>query len=255
MNYALLLPFLLSVLLARPLHALSQAEAEGMFIVAEEAYAQGDHAKALSLFDSVATVYSSASLYYNLGNCHFKLGDVPRAILNYERALRLEPGAEDVQANLDLARLQVVDRINELPGFALGATWGKLRGGNDVDQWARRAIWGSFIFFLFVALGLFMPQRWLRNTALGLAAAAFLTTVASTGFAAWRAAEVRDTSEAIILASKVDALSGPGTTGTVLFVLHRGTKVGVQKEQDGWYEVVLPNGSVGWMPATSLERI
>jgi len=101
---------------------MSPAEAASLSAAAQQAYAEGDHASALQLFDSVATVYSSTTLYYNLGNCHFKLGDIPRAILNYERALRLEPGAEDVQANLDLARLQVVDRINELPGFALGAT-------------------------------------------------------------------------------------------------------------------------------------
>lgn len=255
MKHTLLLPFLLSFLMVPASNALSPAEAESLFDAAEEAYAKGEHAHAMTLFDSVATVYSSASLYYNLGNCHFKLGDIPHAILNYERALRLEPGADDVRSNLDLARLQVVDRMNELPGIALGATWGKLRGGKDVDQWARRALWGSLVFFLLLTVGLFTPSRWLRTTVGGFAAATFLFMVASSGFAAWRSAEVRDTSEAIILAPKVDVRSGPNTSATVLFVLHKGTKVGVQQEQDGWYEVVLPNGSVGWMPEGSLERI
>jgi tetratricopeptide (TPR) repeat protein len=255
MKLPLLLPLLLGMLTAPAAQALTTNEAQGLFSAAEEAYAQGDHAQAMSLFDSVATVYSSASLYYNLGNCHFKLGDIPRAILNYERALRLEPGAEDVQANLDLARLQVVDRMNELPGFALGATWGKLRGGKDVDQWARRAMWGSLLFFVLLAGSLFVSSRWLRTAALGFAAATFLFTAASSGFAAWRTAEVRDTSEAIILTPKVDIRSAPNSSATVLFVLHKGTKVGVQQVQEGWLEVGLPNGSVGWMPESDLERI
>lgn len=255
MKHAYLLPLLFALLFASPVCALSPTEAEQLTAQAQEAYASGDHAQALLLFDSVATVYSSATLYYNLGNCHFKLGDVPRAILNYERALRLDPGAEDVQANLDLARLQVVDRINELPGFALGATWGKLRGGNDVDQWARRALWGSVALFLTLAIGLWAPVRWVRNSLFGIATVCLLFTLASTAFAAWRAAEVRDTSEAIILAAKVDARSEPRSASTVLFALHKGTKITVLQEQEGWCEVKLPNSSVGWMPPGTLERI
>lgn len=255
MKHALLLSVLLTTSMAEPLRAMSPAEAESLSAAAQQAYADGEHARALQLFDSVATVYSSTTLFYNLGNCHFKLGDVPRAILNYERALRLEPGAEDVQANLDLARLQVVDRINELPGFALGATWGKLRGGNDVDQWARRALWGCLALFLALAFGLSAPMRWVRNTAFGLAAVLVLFTAASSAFAAWRAAEVRDASEAIILAAKVDARSEPRTGSAVLFALHKGTKITVLQDQDGWSEVRLPNGSVGWMPPGTLERI
>lgn len=255
MKQALLLPVLLTLLHVGPLRAMSPSEAGELSAAAQQAYAEGDHRSALDLFDSVATVYSSATLYYNLGNCHFKLGDIPRAILNYERALRLDPGAEDVQANLDLARLQVVDRINELPGFALGATWGRLRGGNDVDQWARRALWGSLALFLALAIALLAPMRWLRRTAYGLAVAFLALAVISSAFAAWRAAEVRDSSEAIILAAKVDARSEPRKGSPVLFALHKGTKITVLQEQDGWNEVKLPNGSVGWMPPGTLERI
>ena len=46
-----------------------------MDLQAQEAYATGDHATALQLFDSVATTFSSVDLFYNMGNCHFKLGD------------------------------------------------------------------------------------------------------------------------------------------------------------------------------------
>lgn len=255
MKHALLLTVLLALFHVGSMRAMSPTEAESLTASAQQAYADGDHASALQLFDSVATIYSSATLYYNLGNCHFKLGDIPRAILNYERALRLEPGAEDVQANLDLARMQVVDRINELPGFALGATWGRLRGGSDVDQWARRALWGCFALFVALTIGLLASGRWLRSFAYGLAMTFLLFTVASAAFAAWRAAEVRNASEAIILAAKVDARSEPRTGSPVLFALHKGTKITVLQMEDGWSEVRLPNGSVGWMPPGTLERI
>src|SRR5690606_12551683 len=103
------------------------------------------------LYDSVNTDYTSAGLLYNIGNCYSKLGDMPHAILYYERALRLAPGADDIQANLDLERAKVVDRMNQLPAFTLGSVWDRLQGGKDVDQWARRSLWACVIMVVFAA--------------------------------------------------------------------------------------------------------
>ena len=36
-----------------------------------------------------------------------------RAILNYERALRLDPSNKDIRFNLDLARSKTIDRVSE----------------------------------------------------------------------------------------------------------------------------------------------
>lgn len=235
--------------------AMSSIEADSLAVRAQHAYASGDHAQALVLFDSVATYYTSASLQFNLGNCYFKLGDVPRAILHYERALRLEPGAEDVRANLDMAREKVVDRINELPGFALGTTWSKLRGGSDLDQWARNALWACLALFFILGGVLFVRSRLQRQILLISAAAMLLTTVIMISLAAYRASEVNARDAAIIMSAKVDGRSEPREGATVLFVLHKGTKVSVQQEQAGWLEVRLPNGTVGWMPANAMERI
>ena len=67
---------------------------------AEQAYIAGDHQQALGLYEALNTEFTSAALLYNIGNCHFKLGDYPQAILHYERALRLDPGSEEVHVNL-----------------------------------------------------------------------------------------------------------------------------------------------------------
>ena len=110
---------LLTLLLAGTLGSATAQTPPALADSAQAAYARGDHRRALQFYDSLNGAWSSASLLFNIGNCHFKLNDVPRAILYYERALRLAPGAEDIQANLDLARMQAVDRVNELPAFTL----------------------------------------------------------------------------------------------------------------------------------------
>ena len=234
---------------------LSRPEADTLTARGSSAYATGDYVTALDLFDSVRTAFSSPALLFNIGNCHFKLNDIAHAILFYERALRLAPGDEDVKANLELVRQNVVDRVNELPSFNLGSTWGRLRGGRDADQWARRSLGACLLFFVLLAAGVLAKQRTLRRTLAGAAGLFMVGTLISVAFASFRHGEVTDDSAAIILAPKVDVRSEPRESTTVLFVLHKGTKVTVLQVKNGWSEVQLANGSVGWAPPTTLERI
>ena len=83
-------------------------------------YQEGDFEGALaSYLRLVEAGFESGEVYYNIGNTYFKLGDVAPSILYFERARRLLPGDEDVQANLDLARSLTVDEIEPLPRFWL----------------------------------------------------------------------------------------------------------------------------------------
>lgn len=243
------------LLTSSAVNALSRTEADSLIAQASRAYAGGEHATALQLFDSANAAFTSPSLLYNIGNCHFKLNDIPHAILYYERALRLAPGDTDVRTNLELARQNVVDRVNELPGFTLGSTWGKLRGGRDADQWARRSLWACLLLFATLAAAVATRHRTARRVLFGLGGLFLISTVLAVSFAAFRDRELSDDSEAIILSAKVDVRSEPRANGTVLFVLHKGTKVTVLQEENAWSEVQLANGSVGWMPPASLERI
>ena len=230
-------------------------EMDSLTAQATRTYAAGEYEQALALFDSVNAHYSSPSLLYNIGNCYFKLNDISHAILFYERALRLAPGDADVKANLELARQSVVDRVNELPAFNLGSTWGKIRGGNDPDQWARRSLWACMLLFLALTTAVVVRLRILKRALFALSGLLFFATVLSVSFAAYRNSEVKDDSEAIVMTAKVDVRSEPRTNTTVLFVLHKGTKVIVLKTENEWSEVQLANGSVGWMPPSTIERI
>jgi len=250
-----ILAFALALAPILSVFGLSRVEADSSIARGTAAYAAGDHVAALNLFDTVCAEYTSPSLLYNIGNCHFKLNDIPHAILFYERALRLAPGDEDVKANLELARQNVVDRVNELPSFTLGSTWGRLRGGRDADQWARRSLWESLLFFALLAVGVLAKQRTLRRAVFGASGLVLVATLISVAFASFRHGEVTDDSAAIILDPKVDVRSEPRESTTVLFVLHKGTKVIVLQTENGWSEVQLANGSVGWAPPTTLERI
>lgn len=247
--------WLIAAMVATATQAIEPAQADSLVVKAQRAYAHGDHQQALSLFDSVATEYNSAGLQLNIGNCYFKTGDVARAILHYERGLKLAPGDADLRANLDLANEQVKDRLAGKPTLALGNTWATVRGGHDPDQWARRSLWASALFFALLAISLIAQHRALKRTLWALSAASLSFLLVCVAFASYRHRELTDDSAAIIVSPKVDVLGEPRSGSTVLFVLHKGTKVSVLQTTDGWYEVELPNGSIGWMPPATLERI
>lgn len=232
---------------ATPADSLAQA--------AEHAYTAGDHRKALKLYEVLNTQHTSATLLYNIGNCHFKLGDYPQAILYFERALRMDPGSEEVHVNLELARQQVVDRMKPMPTFELGAFWARLRSGGDVDSWALRSLAAGLVLFSALSLLVLPAFQRMRAALRTVVAIAGLALITSVGFAYARHAAIVDRSEAIIMEPRIEVLSEPRNGSTVIFVLHKGTKLSILQERDVWCEVRLPNGSVGWTRANALTRI
>jgi hypothetical protein len=96
------------------------AAQEEFFAEGNRLYQDGDYAGAVERYERIVEAgYDSGALRYNIGNAYFKLGDLGKAILNYERSLRLSPRDEDARANLELARSLTVDQVTPLPGFWL----------------------------------------------------------------------------------------------------------------------------------------
>ena len=76
-----------------------------LFEQANIAYTRADYRLAINHYLTIAGKDGvSAPLLYNLANSYAATDQVGRAVLNYERALRLSPGDADIQANLDQVR-------------------------------------------------------------------------------------------------------------------------------------------------------
>ena len=79
------------------------------------AYTEGDYEGAIEAYTSVLDKWTSFELEYNLGGAHHKAGNIGPCILHYERARRLRPNDDDLNANLLLAQSAVTDRIEGMP--------------------------------------------------------------------------------------------------------------------------------------------
>ena len=88
----------------------SVTKAEG-----DSAYVKNDYASAIQIYEALLKEGEAAEVYYNLGNSYYKAGDIAKAILNYERALLIQPGNADIRANLEIARAKTIDKVIPVP--------------------------------------------------------------------------------------------------------------------------------------------
>ena len=97
---------------------------EQSFDQANLLYQQNKFGEARDAYEAIVHEgFVSGELYYNLGNAYYKTGDLGKAILNFERALRFMPNDDDLKHNLQLANLMIVDRIEPTPRLFLWDDW------------------------------------------------------------------------------------------------------------------------------------
>lgn len=60
---------------------------------------------------------------------------------------------------------------------------------------------------------------------------------------------------AVILQPELKVLAGPDIQDTALFILHAGTVVQVDRLEDEWSLVRLPDKKRGWVRSEAIERI
>ena len=223
---------------------------------AEEAYAKEDYTQAIELYESVLKSYGeSAMVYYNLGNAYYKAGKVAPAILNYERALLLNPGDSDTRFNLQVARQKTVDKIEPIGEFFLTRWIVTVEDVYSADGWAK---WGVASFVLFIGcLVLFFFSKWIRLKKIGFFAGIcfLLISLVANLFADSQQDKLLHRADAIVFASTVTVKSSPDASGTDLFILHEGTKVTIKSTLGEWSEIQLEDGNVGWMPSKEIQQI
>ena len=232
------------------------AAQESLYEAGNQRYQAGDYAAAVESWLRITEAgYESGELYYNLGNGYFKLGELGRAILYYERAARLIPGDENLRANLELARSMTADEIVPLPGFWLLRAW---RWVVDLFPVGLLAILAAccYLAACTVAVMLILRAPLPRVVLIRSAAAATGLLLVFGGLLLTRELGVGRPQEAVILASEVQVRSAPADEpDLLLFSIHEGTVVRVDRRAEEWAEIVLADGKVGWVPTDVLETI
>lgn len=252
----MILRFIIPIFLLLSLGMSGQdGNAEVTFNEAGKAYSEGEFEQAIEEYLQVLEMGESAALHFNLGNAYFKSNQVARAILHYERALRIDPSDADVKYNLKLANDRIKDKIEGLPELNISRWWKDFTLSISVDGWAWLSIAFMVVAVLLLLLFFLTSLRSLRVFAFYIA----LFLLISSAFSYYQAGQAQQLTEAdteaIIMTPRVDVKGAPTQSGVNVFVIHEGTKVRVIREQDGWVNIRIASGNEGWILESDCEII
>jgi tetratricopeptide (TPR) repeat protein len=231
-------------------------EPETTLARANEFYKNGKYKQSIEEYERLITSGSQATeVYFNLGNAHFKAGNVPAAILNFERAKRLAPNDEDVDFNLAVAQAKIADKIDPAPRLFIINWWNMAVGFLSANEWATIAL--VAVWLLFAALSaFFVINASGAKKALFTTALTCLIVAGATLVFAWRQHRVMVSDRAaIVFAPSVPVKSAPQDDSKDLFLLHEGSKVEILESLGDWRKVRIADGSVGWMRSNTVQVI
>jgi len=223
---------------------------------ANSAYAEGDFETAIKSYESLLEQdYVSEDLHFNYANSLFKANQIAPAILHYEKALKINPNAEDAAYNLKIANARTVDKIEVIPELFFYRWWKSIYNLFSADSWAKIVI--GFLILGPIGFGMYKVAQntGVRKFGFTLLSSGVLLGLVCWGLAASQKNYAKKATHAIIMSSTVDILSAPSSGSSQLFVLHEGTKVKIEDATEEWLKVSLPNGNQGWVDQEVLAEI
>ena len=223
---------------------------------ADSAYVKENYQKAIRGYEKILKSGENSDIYYNLGNAYYRTNNYTRAVINYERALLLSPGDDDVRFNLDMTRSKTVDKITPASEMFFITWYHSLVNIMSVDGWAHTSIFCFILTVLLILLYLFNGSIRIRKVGFFGAVLMFSIFVLSNIFAYQQQSNLVHRDGAIIIAPAVAVKSTPASNGTDLFIIHEGTKVIITDDSmEGWKEIKIADGKEGWIETNVMEII
>ncbi len=220
-------------------------------------YSNGKYEKALNLYLKILKDkrIHNAYLYYNIGNCYFKLGKLPEAILYYERAHLLKPHDDEISFNLKYARSFIKDKFSvklENPLEILSMKILHIFSINFLSY-----IFILFFLFLNVSFYLFFKNRKgeKKKKFLYIFITIFVITILSASVLLIRVETFKNYNYGIVMKGNSQVYSGPGKNFTLLFSLNGGTKVKIIERKGNFYHIKAGKGYEGWINSNFVKRI
>lgn len=240
--------------------------AEDFAAKADSAYLSSNYLQATELYEKeIKTNGTSAALYYNLGNSYYRIGKHAKAIVAYERALRLDPSDSDARANLEFVNSKLIDKKG-YEGSFLSRAFTDISNLMSTNAWA----WMALIFFIgtiaAVAMYFFGSQVLLRKIGFFGGGATLLLSIVSLIFA-FHANALKHADNVAIVKVPSSILStaprAPKDRNEEAMLLHEGARLTILDSitsptdslKTKWYDVSFDNEHRAWINAGDVEII
>ncbi len=215
---------------------------------ASEAYASGRYKESAKLYLIMTRFgFNSAQVHYDLGNAYLKQGNIGRAILEYRRALKTDPGLAPARHNLSVARSLLTARVAAWEPSPWAATLRKLS-----------PLLIKILVLVFVFLGnaalctalLLNPGRLRRFCVQGLITA-FILAGALLGLMVYSEVVLPSHLPAVVVTA-APVYPTPEANGKPLSILPAGSEIMKVNNTGAWCFVIWGEGR-GWTKTASVE--
>jgi tetratricopeptide (TPR) repeat protein len=226
-----------------------------LFYAANALYEKRDYTKALEEYSKILELkVDSGYLYYNIGNCYFKLNKLGYAILFYEKARRLIPQDGDLKANLKYAQSLIAASMIDMPRKNPFITLIKA----PFKDFSLNAIAVStliaFLLLIMLQISIIVNPVLIKKTGI-LYAVLLALLLISFGAFAIRYYDEEVLRRGIVVQKGAECKYEPIDSSTTFYRLQEGNEVSVIKTRDGWRQIKRIDGKVGWVRQPAVEEI
>jgi len=229
---------------------------DGIFQEAVKSFENKEYEKSLDLFLSIENEgIENPDLYYNIGNCYFRLNKIGSAILYFKRALKIDQNHSASVRNLDFVLTFAQDKQTEEGTDPISTLWNKLLNVLSLNTLAILIL----IFFLIGITFLILMLTRFRNrekTAIIFSfsiSMIFILLFSVISIIKWE--QYSGEAEAVLTSKSAIGFSGPGEEFTRVFTIHEGMIFDIEKTEGKWSLIKLPNGLGGWIQIINFQTI
>ncbi len=217
-------------------------------------YKQKQYDSAALYFEELAAQKPlNAEVYYNLGNTYYRENKIARAILNFERAIAIDPDYKEAKDNLAVAQTRIPNFIQPANDIFFVKWWKSVTHRNNATIWAVSALSAFTLSIMLMAfrrfsktIGRNIPAQLIGGSLVFCCFFLILGVVASRN--------AQQNNAAIVMVNDA-ALMTSELKGKPITLTPEGTKVTIREQKGLWIEVSLPDGRAGWLQQGEVEKI
>jgi len=197
---------------------------------------------------------SNYILYYNIGNCYYKLDKLGYARLSYEKAKLYNSSDKDVLHNLKIIENKLIDDIITIPEFFIIRIIKEVNSIFSASQWSYVFMFALYFNVLLVVLFLFTSSIEIKvNILRGVFFSALFFVI--TTFFLFYSNSKKKYVDAILVDINTYVKTAPSLSASDYFVIHEGVKFQVIDSVDNWSRILLSDGKDGWIENFTFQKI
>lgn len=216
---------------------------------------KGEYDEAIQSYESILEEgYVGHELFFNLGTAYSKKGNIPLAILNFEKALRMKPLDAATKQQLVQLNLKLQDKPVIYDDSGLLAFFNKVQFSMGIDAWALLSI---FLMML-VPTVIFISYKFKTLKSRKIIFMSSILWFLLSGFSVVMARNNYHYkylhTEGIVMPESAVIYDKSNTSSKIKFSVHQGTKLEISDSTDQMFEVEYSSDN-GWILREAVKKI